>query len=69
MFPVTGRRVGLLNRRLDILQELYNMLSDQLDNSHSQKLEYFIIYLILIEVVITVGWQIILKDIFGFFQH
>ena len=45
------------------------MLSDQLDNSHSQKLEYIIIYLILIEVVITVGWQIILKDIFGYFQH
>jgi uncharacterized Rmd1/YagE family protein len=64
-----SKRVGLLNKRLDIMKELFDMISDQLDNSRSAKLEYIIIYLILIEVAITVGWQIIVKDVLGFFQY
>lgn len=47
----------------------FGVCSDQLDNFHAEKLEYIIIYLIVIEVVVAVGWNILLKDIFGFFQH
>lgn len=63
------KRHGLLNQRLEIMKELFDMISDQLENLHAEKLELIIIWLIVVEVVIAVGWQILLKDVFGFFQH
>ena len=64
-----GKRVGLLNKRLGILKELFDMVADQLEVAHSEKLEYIIIYLIVVEVVVMVGWQILIKDVLGFFNH
>lgn len=55
-----GKRVELLNKRLDIIQELFNMLSDQLENSHAHKLEWIVIWLIVLEVLISV-----VKDVMG----
>jgi len=64
-----GKRVSLLNKRLGIMKELFDMIADQLDNLHAEKLEYIVIYLIVIEVVVAVGWNILVKDILGFFHH
>ncbi len=51
-------RTNILNQRLSILQELYEILSDELKHLHSSRLEWIIILLIVSEVVLT-----LLKDV------
>lgn len=53
------RRVSVLNQRLIILQELFDMLAAELNHQHSSRLEWTIIWLIVIEVFLTLA-----KDIF-----
>jgi uncharacterized Rmd1/YagE family protein len=47
------RRVNVLNQRLGIVQELFDMLGNELNHQHSSHLEWTIIWLILIEVVLS----------------
>lgn len=54
-----GKRADLLNKRMDVLHELYEILRNELNHQHSSRLEWTIIILIVIEVVIA-----LLKDIF-----
>uniref|UniRef100_A0A0G4HSE0 DUF155 domain-containing protein n=1 Tax=Chromera velia CCMP2878 TaxID=1169474 RepID=A0A0G4HSE0_9ALVE len=58
------KRVEILNQRLDIVKDLYEMLNDELAVQHGYKLEWIVIYLILLEVFIEVFWNIIIKDVF-----
>lgn len=51
-------RLELIEKRLNVIHELYQRLSDELNNRHSSYLEIIIIFLITIEVVL-----VILKDI------
>jgi uncharacterized Rmd1/YagE family protein len=51
-------RVSVLNRRLDIVKELLEMLSNELQHRHSTRLEWIIITLIFIEVVITFAKEV-----------
>ena len=46
-------RVELLNKRLDILKELLEVLNTQLANSHSSRLEIIVIWLIIAEILVT----------------
>lgn len=46
-------RLDILNRRLDVIHELYDILSSELNHRHSSRLELTIIVLILIEVVVV----------------
>ena len=48
------RRAEVLNKRLDIIKELFDMLASELAFSHSNKLEWIIIILIMIEVFFQV---------------
>ena len=48
------RRAEVLNKRLDILKELFDMLATELHNSHSNKLEWIVIILIMVEVLFQV---------------
>ena len=48
------RRADVLNKRLDILKELFDMLATELHNSHSNKLEWIVIILIMVEVLFQV---------------
>jgi len=52
-------RVNVLNQRLDIVHELFEMLGNELNHQHSSRLEWTIIILIVIEVVL-----ILMKDVF-----
>lgn len=52
-------RVEVLNQRLSILHELFEMLGNELNHQHSSRLELVIICLIVIEVVL-----ILMKDVF-----
>jgi uncharacterized Rmd1/YagE family protein len=54
-----SKRVELLNRRLTLLHELFEILSDGLNHQHSSRLEWTIIILIIIEVVLVV-----MRDLF-----
>jgi len=48
------RRVNVLNQRLQILQELFDMLAAELNHQHSSRLEWTIIWLIVIEVILHI---------------
>jgi len=54
-----NKRVELLNRRLNLLHELFEILSNEINHQQSARLEMTIIILIVIEVVL-----ILLKDLF-----
>lgn len=45
-------RVEVLNKRLDMLKELLDVLQQQMENAHASKLEWIVIWLIVIEVVV-----------------
>ncbi|KAG7395538.1 hypothetical protein PHYBOEH_003678 [Phytophthora boehmeriae] len=62
-------RVQILNTRLDILRELLDVLSQQLAHQHDTKLEMIVIWLIVAEVAVQVVWNILIKDILGFFPN
>lgn len=55
-------REEVLNKRLDIIHELFEMLGNELDHQHSSRLELTIILLIVIEVVLTLA-----RDVFHVF--
>jgi len=46
-------RIEVLNQRLDVVHDLFQMLGNELNHQHSSKLEWIIIWLIVIEVVIS----------------
>lgn len=52
-------RVDVLNHRLDVIHELFEMLGNELNHQHSSRLEWTIIWLIIMEVVLT-----LLRDVF-----
>jgi uncharacterized Rmd1/YagE family protein len=53
------RRVDILNKRLDVVHELFDMLGTELNHQHSSRLEWTIICLIVIEVALS-----LMHDIF-----
>ena len=54
-----SKRVEVLNRRLTVVHELFEILSNELNHQHTSRLEWTIIILIVIEVVIA-----LLRDLF-----
>ncbi len=54
-----NKRVDLLNRRLNLLHELFEILSNEINHQQSSRLEWTIIILILIEIVLA-----LLRDLF-----
>ncbi|CAI5724671.1 unnamed protein product [Hyaloperonospora brassicae] len=62
-------RVQILNTRLDILRALLDVLSQQLAHQHDTKLEMIVIWLIVAEVAVQIVWNILIKDILGFFPR
>lgn len=54
-----SKRVEALNRRLNVVHELYEILANELNHQHTFRLETIIILLILIEVTIA-----LLRDLF-----
>lgn len=52
-------RVSVLNQRLNIVKELLEMLSTELNHRHSSRLEWIIIVLIFLEIIIAFGRDIL----------
>lgn len=59
-----SKRVDALNKRLTVIHELFEMLSDALNHQYSSRLEWIIIILIVIEVILA-----ILTDVFNVWGH
>lgn len=53
---------------MDSVQRL-DVLSQQLAHQHDTKLEWIVIWLIVAEVVVQIVWNILIKDILGFFPR
>ncbi|CAE7815253.1 sif2, partial [Symbiodinium sp. CCMP2456] len=47
-----GKRVDILDQRLAVLNDLYSFLQTQLEVEHSNKLEWIVIVLIVIEILL-----------------
>ena len=54
-----SKRADVLNRRLNVIHELFEILRNELNHQYSSRLEWTLIVLIVIEVVLAV-----LRDIF-----
>lgn len=52
------QRVEILNKRLNLIHELFEMLSDVFNNRHSSILEIIIIILISMEIILTIAFKI-----------
>ena len=49
------QRVNILHKRMETIDELLSILVEELNHRHSSKLEWIIIWLILIEIIIFLG--------------
>ena len=47
-------RVEVLNSRFQVLQEMLDMIRDQQNNLHTTRLEWIVIWLILVEIIVGV---------------
>ena len=61
-------RQTILNRRLDMIHEVYNILSNELNYIHSTRLETIIVILIAIEVLMAIVHNNVFDNIFKFFM-
>ncbi|GMH47385.1 hypothetical protein TrLO_g2692 [Triparma laevis f. longispina] len=64
-------RIQNLHTRMQVLDDLLQLLNTLADSSHASHLEWIIIWLIVIEVVVQIGWNMIVKDLdaFGWFPR
>lgn len=53
------KRLEVLNTRLKIIHELFEMLANELNHQHSSRLEWTIIWLIIIEVALTLSIDVL----------
>jgi uncharacterized Rmd1/YagE family protein len=53
------QRIELLNARVEVLQDMLQLLKDQVTSSHSEWLEIIVIVLILLEIVLGVLTMVI----------
>lgn len=60
-------RQNILNHRLDVVHELYSILSNELNYIHSTRLEMIIIVLITIEVIIGLSNHDLFSKVLSFF--
>lgn len=60
-------RQNILNNRLNMIHELYNILSNDLNCKHSTRLEWIIIILITIEVVLSLAHDNLFFKIIDYF--
>jgi uncharacterized Rmd1/YagE family protein len=53
------KRVSVLNHRLDIIADLFDMLASEMHEKHASNLEVIVIVLIVIEVVFQIGGMVL----------
>ena len=56
-------RIEIINNRLSLIKEMYDMLNDDLHNKHTNYLEWIVIVLVFAELFVEIVWNIIIKDL------
>ena len=62
-------RQGILNNHMDIIRELYSVLSDELNHKHTSKLEVIIILLISLEILLALYNNKVVDNFFSIFEY
>jgi uncharacterized Rmd1/YagE family protein len=57
------KRVNILDRRMKILKELYDVMNNEIKTQGKFRLEWIVVYLIVIEIFISIFWKMLVKDI------
>jgi uncharacterized Rmd1/YagE family protein len=57
------KRLEILDKRLMLLKELYDVLNSDVKSDGKFRLEWIVVYLILIEIFISLFWKILIKDL------
>lgn len=62
-----GRRIEILNKRMKILRDLYDVLNNEIKTQNKFSLVWIVVYLIVVEIFISLFWKILVKDLIGLF--
>jgi uncharacterized Rmd1/YagE family protein len=62
-----NKRIDILNKRMKLLKELYDVLNSEIKTQGKFRLEWIVVYLIVIEIFIALFWKILVKDILKLF--
>jgi uncharacterized Rmd1/YagE family protein len=62
-----NKRIEILNKRMKLLKELYDVLNSEIKTQGKFRLEWIVVYLIVIEIFIALFWKILVKDILKLF--
>lgn len=57
------QRIEVINSRLSLIKELYNMLNTHLQHKHGHFLQKLILFLVGMFVLVEVIWKILIKDL------
>jgi uncharacterized Rmd1/YagE family protein len=57
------KRVSILDKRMKILKELYDVMNNEIKTQGKFRLEWIVVYLIVIEIFISIFWKMLVKDI------
>jgi uncharacterized Rmd1/YagE family protein len=58
-----NKRIEILNKRLTLLEELYDVTNNEIKGQRMFRLEWIVVYLIVIEIFISLFWKMLVKDI------
>ena len=61
------RRIEILNKRMKILKDLYDVLNNEIKTQNKFSLVWIVVYLIVLEIFISLFWKILVKDLIGLF--
>jgi len=62
-----ARRIEILNKRMKILKDLYDVLNNEIKTQNKFSLVWIVVYLIVVEIFISLFWKILVKDLIGLF--
>jgi uncharacterized Rmd1/YagE family protein len=62
-----NKRLEILDKRMMILKELYEVLNSDIKSEGMFRLEWIVVYLIIIEIFISLFWKVLVKDLLKLF--
>jgi len=62
-FLEIDKRVSVLDKRMKILKELYDVMNNEIKTQGKFRLEWIVVYLIVIEIFVSLFWKMLIKDI------
>lgn len=57
------KRLEIMDKRMKILKELYDVMNNEIKTQGKFRLEWIVVYLIVIEIFVSIFWKMLVKDI------